>query len=214
MTSWEKKQVITITRSQWVCPTGFFLTPKSSAHPHPISSFYSHSGLFSEGDHLAFVTVVYQVSVRRAHTPESPATRGETQAWGNLAAEEGQQLSSLISWLSPHIEAMALPHLAALQLVPENPSSWICTPISGSLFPTDIRYFGDVSISCDRPAAFLLSTFPLNFPASRAHLGVNKHFSTAQESPYLIPSTIPLHPEHAFNFFPSTCSILPPMIFR
>lgn len=119
--------------------------------------------------------------------------------------------STLTSWLSPHVEATALPHLATFQFIPKSPSSWVFTPVIGSPFPTDIHsYFGDVSISCDWKVTILLSTFPLNFPASRAQLGVNKHFSAALESPYLIPSTIPLHPEHAFNIFPSTCSIRPP----
>lgn len=81
----------------------------------------------------------------------------------------------------------------------------------GPHFPIDVHsYFGDVSISCDWQAASLLSTFPLNFPASKAHQGVNKHFGAAQESPYLIPSTIPLHPEHSVDTFPSTRSIRPP----
>lgn len=130
---------------------------------------------------------------------------------GHWPQRQGRKkLRYFISWLTPPCGGHCTSPTLLLLDFPENLSIIGNGPVNGSPFSRRLPFlFGDVSISCDWQAASLLSTFPLNFPASRAHLGVNKHFGAAQESPYLIPSTIPLHPEHSLNIFPSTCGIRP-----
>lgn len=132
---------------------------------------------------------------------------------GHWPQRQGRKkLCYFVSWLTPpNVEATALVPPCCSLIFLKNLSIIGNGPVNGSPFSHRPPFLvGDVSISCDWQAASLLSTFPLNFPASRAHLGVNKHFGAAQESPYLIPSTIPLHPEHSLNIFPSTCGIRPP----
>lgn len=81
---------------------------------------------------------------------------------------------------------------------PSYPASLPLIPVTTCINLDFILFLLSISIDwCDWPAVSVHSTFPLNGPANTAHLDVSKPFGPAQESPYLVPSTIPLHPSGA-----------------